>query len=275
MEGQKAIGAAHALGHAGAVIALGAGAVSFAQTARSAERTIFTCVLWNIVLGTVCIWQVYATQLIIGGVSSLSPQGALVHLEGSSDGAVTSNIAFASRAVLSKATMEKPVGENMGPANLYAPWLPSAFFSTLLFFLSLVHLSPLTDVLFRSHTRYGMLTIIATILTFPFAFYFEGGSPLPSGPNRPPSSAPTAAGLRRQMALDASSTTTRTTRSPSSLPSTRWRRSPTRSPPPSASRSSSRPSSSSATSTRPRRRRLVDRGCGQCLHAREDHTKSG
>ena len=42
-------------------------------------------------------------------------------------------------SVLSKATMDKPVGENMGPANLY-----------------------------------GMLTIIATILTLPFAFYFEG-----------------------------------------------------------------------------------------------------
>lgn len=54
-------------------------------------------------------------------------------------GAVTSNVAFASRAVLSKATMDKPVGENMGAANLY-----------------------------------GMLTIIAFILSFPFALYYEG-----------------------------------------------------------------------------------------------------
>merc|ERR1711988_1759169 len=38
------IGAAHALGHAGAVIALGAGAVSFAQTVKAAEP-VFTCVL--------------------------------------------------------------------------------------------------------------------------------------------------------------------------------------------------------------------------------------
>jgi len=41
--------------------------------------------------------------------------------------------------VLSKATMDKPVGENMGAANLY-----------------------------------GMLTIIATIISAPFAFYYEG-----------------------------------------------------------------------------------------------------
>jgi len=54
-------------------------------------------------------------------------------------GALTSNIAFASRAVLSKATMDKPVGENMGAANLY-----------------------------------GVLTIIAFLLSLPFAIYYEG-----------------------------------------------------------------------------------------------------
>lgn len=47
--------------------------------------------------------------------------------------------AFASRAVLSKATMDKPVGENMGAANLY-----------------------------------GILTIIAFTLSLPFAVYYEG-----------------------------------------------------------------------------------------------------
>merc|ERR1719443_3597 len=54
-------------------------------------------------------------------------------------GALASNIAFASRAVLSKATMQKPVGENMGAANLY-----------------------------------GVLTIIAFVLSLPFALYYEG-----------------------------------------------------------------------------------------------------
>jgi len=132
------IGAAHALGHAGAVIALGAGAVSFAQTVKAAEP-VFTCVLSYIVLGTVFKWQVYATLLpIIAGVS-LASLKELSFTYKALYGAVTSNVAFASRAVLSKATMDKPVGENMGAPNLY-----------------------------------GMLTIIATILSIPFGLYYEG-----------------------------------------------------------------------------------------------------
>merc|ERR1719181_1431089 len=132
------IGAAHALGHAGAVIALGAGAVSFAQTVKAAEP-VFTCVLSYIVLGTVFKWQVYASLFpIIAGVS-LASLKELSFTWKALWGAVTSNVAFASRAVLSKATMEKPVGENMGAANLY-----------------------------------GMLTIIAFLYSFPFALYYEG-----------------------------------------------------------------------------------------------------
>merc|ERR1719453_1912292 len=132
------IGAAHALGHAGAVIALGAGAVSFAQTVKAAEP-VFTCVLSYIVLGTVFKWQVYASLFpIIAGVS-LASLKELSFTWKALWGAVTSNVAFASRAVLSKATMAEPVGENMGASNLY-----------------------------------GILTIIAFILSLPFAIYYEG-----------------------------------------------------------------------------------------------------
>lgn len=132
------IGAAHALGHAGAVIALGAGAVSFAQTVKAAEP-VFTCVLSYLVLGTVFKWPVYASLLpIVGGVS-LASLKELSFTWKALWGAVTSNIAFASRAVLSKATMDKPVGENMGASNLY-----------------------------------GVLTIIAFTLSLPFALYYEG-----------------------------------------------------------------------------------------------------
>merc|ERR1719454_2343546 len=134
------IGAAHALGHAGAVIALGAGAVSFAQTVKAAEP-VFTCVLSYFVLGTVFKWPVYASLLpIIGGVS-LASLKELSFTWKALWGAVTSNVAFASRAVLSKATMDKPVGENMGAANLY-----------------------------------GVLTIIAFLLSLPFALYYEGAA---------------------------------------------------------------------------------------------------
>merc|ERR1711998_792089 len=53
--------------------------------------------------------------------------------------ALLSNVAFASRAVLSKLTMQTPAGENMDASNLY-----------------------------------GVLTIMAFIMTLPFAFFFEG-----------------------------------------------------------------------------------------------------
>merc|ERR1712060_484671 len=80
-------------------------------------------------------------------------------------GALTSNIAFASRAVLSKATMEKPVGENMGSANLY-----------------------------------GVLTIIAFLLSLPFGIYYEGAGFLPAW--REATAVVGAPWLIRQMVLD-------------------------------------------------------------------------
>merc|ERR1719231_882345 len=132
------IGAAHALGHAGAVISLGAGAVSFAQTVKAAEP-VFTCFLSYLVLGTVFKWQVYATLIpTIVGVS-LASLKELSFTFKALYGALASNVAFASRAVLSKKTMDKPVGENMGAPNLY-----------------------------------GILTIIAFVLSLPFALYYEG-----------------------------------------------------------------------------------------------------
>merc|ERR1719387_1460161 len=141
LEGWKTllpIGAAHALGHAGAVIALGAGAVSFAQTVKAAEP-VFTCVLSYLVLGTVFKWPVYLSLLpIVAGVS-LASLKELSFTWKALYGAVTSNVAFASRAVLSKKTMDKPVGENMDAPNLY-----------------------------------GILTIIAFVLSLPFALYYEG-----------------------------------------------------------------------------------------------------
>merc|ERR1719217_1229804 len=123
------IGVAHALGHAGSVIALGAGAVSFAQTVKAAEP-VFTCIMSYLVLGTVFKWQVYASLFpIIAGVSIAS----LKELS------FTYKSLFC--ALLSKLTMQEPAGENMDAANLY-----------------------------------GILTMLAFVLTIPFAFYFEGAT---------------------------------------------------------------------------------------------------
>merc|ERR1719217_1855848 len=123
------IGVAHALGHAGSVIALGAGAVSFAQTVKAAEP-VFTCIMSYLVLGTVFKWQVYASLFpIIAGVSIAS----LKELS------FTYKSLFC--ALLSKLTMQEPAGKNMDAANLY-----------------------------------GILTMLAFVLTIPFAFYFEGAT---------------------------------------------------------------------------------------------------
>jgi solute carrier family 35 protein E1 len=108
------------------------------QTVKAAEP-VFTVVLSYFVLGTVFKWPVYATLVpIVGGVGLTCAKELSFTLK-ALYGALASNVAFASRAVLSKATMDKPVGENMGAANLY-----------------------------------GMLTIIATIISAPFAIYYEG-----------------------------------------------------------------------------------------------------
>jgi len=134
------IGFAHAVGHAGSVIALGAGAVSFAQTVKAAEP-VFTCVMSFLVLGTAFKWQVYASLFpIIAGVCIASLK-ELSFTYTSLFCALLSNVAFASRAVLSKLTMNEPVGDNMTPANLY-----------------------------------GVLTILAFVMTLPVAFFFEGGA---------------------------------------------------------------------------------------------------
>jgi len=140
MEGFKKIfpiGFFHAVGHASAVIALGAGAVSFAQIVKAGEP-VFTCLLSYLVLGQVFPAAVYATLIpIIGGVAIASLK-ELSFTWRALAGAMMSNVAFASRAVYSKAQMDKPVGENLGAANLY-----------------------------------GVLTIIAFILSMPFFMYYE------------------------------------------------------------------------------------------------------
>ena len=143
MDGWKTlapIGALHALGHAGAVISIGAGAVSFAHTVKAAEP-VFTCVLSYLVMGTVFKWQVYAslTPIMVGvAISSLKE---LSFTMTSLYGALLSNVAFAGRAVLSKATMAKPVGEHMTPANLY-----------------------------------GVLTFLAFAMTLPVTLFYEGAT---------------------------------------------------------------------------------------------------
>lgn len=106
--------------HIGAVIALGAGAVSFAHIVKASEPVV-TCALNALLLGQVLPLPVYATLLpIIGGVAIASMKElSFTFLALAS--AMLSNVSSAARGVLSKKTMSgKQIGENLDAQNLYA-----------------------------------------------------------------------------------------------------------------------------------------------------------
>uniref|UniRef100_A0A7S3Q1R7 Sugar phosphate transporter domain-containing protein n=1 Tax=Chaetoceros debilis TaxID=122233 RepID=A0A7S3Q1R7_9STRA len=106
--------------HVGAVIALGAGAVSFAHIVKASEPVV-TCALNAVLLGQVLPLPVYATLLpIIGGVAIASMKElSFTYLALAS--AMLSNVSSAARGVLSKKTMSgKQIGENLDAQNLYA-----------------------------------------------------------------------------------------------------------------------------------------------------------
>jgi len=106
--------------HVGAVIALGAGAVSFAHIVKASEPVV-TCLMNYLFLGQVLPLPVYMTLLpIIGGVAIASMKElSFTFLALAS--AMLSNVSSSARGVLSKKTMSgKPVGENLDAQNLYA-----------------------------------------------------------------------------------------------------------------------------------------------------------
>lgn len=106
--------------HVGAVIALGAGAVSFAHIVKASEPVV-TCGLNYLFLGEVLPTSVYLTLLpIIGGVAIASMKElSFTFLALAS--AMLSNVSSAARGVLSKKTMSgKKMGENLDAQNLYA-----------------------------------------------------------------------------------------------------------------------------------------------------------
>eukprot|EP00557_Chaetoceros_sp_GSL56_P009385 CAMPEP_0176488288 /NCGR_PEP_ID=MMETSP0200_2-20121128/6623_1 /TAXON_ID=947934 /ORGANISM="Chaetoceros sp., Strain GSL56" /LENGTH=387 /DNA_ID=CAMNT_0017885249 /DNA_START=284 /DNA_END=1447 /DNA_ORIENTATION=+ len=106
--------------HVGAVIALGAGAVSFAHIVKASEPVV-TCALNALLLGQILPLPVYLTLLpIIGGVAIASMKElSFTFLALAS--AMLSNVSSAARGVLSKKTMSgKKIGENLDAQNLYA-----------------------------------------------------------------------------------------------------------------------------------------------------------
>jgi len=106
--------------HVGAVVALGAGAVSFAHIVKASEPVV-TCVLNGLILKEVLPFKVYLTLLpIIGGVAIASMK-ELSFTFLALGAAMLSNLSSSARGVLSKKTMSgKQIGENMDAQNLYA-----------------------------------------------------------------------------------------------------------------------------------------------------------
>lgn len=106
--------------HVGAVIALGAGAVSFAHIVKASEPVV-TCALNAILLGQILPVSVYMTLIpIIAGVGIASMKELSFTMLALAS-AMLSNVSSAARGVLSKKTMSgKQIGENLDAQNLYA-----------------------------------------------------------------------------------------------------------------------------------------------------------
>eukprot|EP00560_Eucampia_antarctica_P006640 CAMPEP_0197831666 /NCGR_PEP_ID=MMETSP1437-20131217/11452_1 /TAXON_ID=49252 ORGANISM="Eucampia antarctica, Strain CCMP1452" /NCGR_SAMPLE_ID=MMETSP1437 /ASSEMBLY_ACC=CAM_ASM_001096 /LENGTH=390 /DNA_ID=CAMNT_0043434685 /DNA_START=41 /DNA_END=1213 /DNA_ORIENTATION=- len=106
--------------HVGAVIALGAGAVSFAHIVKASEPVV-TCLLNFLFLKQVLPIPVYLTLLpIIGGVAIASMKELSFTVLALAS-AMLSNVSSSARGVLSKKTMSgKKIGENLDAQNLYA-----------------------------------------------------------------------------------------------------------------------------------------------------------
>ena len=108
----------HAIGHIGAVVSAAAGAVSFTQIVKAAEP-VFTCGMSYLILGSsVSALTALSLLPIVFGVA-LASVTELSFTWLSFGGAMTSNLAFATRNICARLSMDKPKGENMTPENLF------------------------------------------------------------------------------------------------------------------------------------------------------------
>jgi len=112
--------------HIGAVISLGAGAVSFTHIVKASEPAV-SAVLSALLLGSFYSPVTYATLVpIIGGVALASLKELSFTWLGFA-AAMLSNVSSALRGILAKKTMGGGVGENMNEQNLYAVLTVIAF----------------------------------------------------------------------------------------------------------------------------------------------------
>eukprot|EP00904_Undaria_pinnatifida_P006014 jgi/Undpi1/2542/HiC_scaffold_13.g05921.m1 len=119
VKGLSPIALCHMLSHVCAVIGLGAGAVSFVHIVKAAEP-LFTALFSAIFLKQIFSPIVYLTLVpVVAGVG-LASLKELDFKWAALGGAMGSNLAASTRAILSKRSMGMDMGKNMNPANLYA-----------------------------------------------------------------------------------------------------------------------------------------------------------
>mmetsp|Transcript_296 Transcript_296/g.396 ORF Transcript_296/g.396 Transcript_296/m.396 type:complete len:383 (+) Transcript_296:109-1257(+) len=109
----------HTLTHLGAVVSLGAGAVSFTHIVKAAEPAV-SAALSAIFLKSFLPIPVYLSLLPVMGGVALASLTELSFSWLSFGAAMVSNVASASRGIVGKKSMGEPQGKNMNAANLYA-----------------------------------------------------------------------------------------------------------------------------------------------------------
>jgi solute carrier family 35 protein E1 len=113
----------HLLTHVGAVISLGAGAVSFSHIVKASEP-VFTSIFAGIMLGTFFEWPVYASLIpIIGGVAYASVSDNIGYTDLGFAAAMMSNIFSALRGTIGKKIWKKDTfspEQNMTASNVCA-----------------------------------------------------------------------------------------------------------------------------------------------------------
>jgi len=113
----KYVAAGHLGTHIGAVISLGAGAVSFTHIVKASEPVV-SAVLMAVMMNKVFAWQVYASLIpIVGGVGIASASELSFTWLGFI-AAMMSNVSSALRAILAKKVMGST--KDLSETNLYA-----------------------------------------------------------------------------------------------------------------------------------------------------------
>lgn len=121
----------HGLGQLATVTAMGLGSVSFVNVVKALEP-VFTALIALAVFGKNMPWQVWLSMLPVCGGVALASAGELSFSWGCFTCAMISNLVYATRGVLSKASMESgDPGENMSAENTFAVVCMSSFFMCL------------------------------------------------------------------------------------------------------------------------------------------------